>query len=104
MKFLANLVSYVAGIPGGLFSPALAVGAGLGHNLAVLMPSVDPRAVISLELTDTSNLLLPILATVLLARGVSALVCAVPLYRGLAELMLGRALGHGLDQPATSGR
>src|SRR3546814_2488085 len=36
MKWLANLVSYLAGIPGGLFSPALAVGAGLGHDLAML--------------------------------------------------------------------
>lgn len=109
VKLCANLVSYVAGIPGGLFSPALSVGAGLGHNLAVLMPGVDPRAfvllamcayltgvtqapltsaVISLELTDTSNLLLPILATVLLARGVASLVCRKPLYRGLAEQLL----------------
>ncbi len=112
MKLLANLASYVAGIPGGLFSPALAVGAGLGHNLAVLMPGVDPRAfvllgmcayltgvtqapltsaVISLELTDSGDLLLPILATVLIARGVSGLVCRVPIYRGLAELLIGPA-------------
>jgi H+/Cl- antiporter ClcA len=110
MKLLANLASYVAGIPGGLFSPALAVGAGLGHNLSVLMPSVDPSAfvvlgmcayltgvtqapltsaVISLELTDTNGMLLPILATVLLARGVSGLVCHVPIYRGLAEQLVG---------------
>ncbi|CTP90095.1 chloride channel protein [Xanthomonas graminis] len=109
MKLLANLVSYVAGIPGGLFSPALAVGAGVGHNLAVLMPDVDPRtfvllgmcayltgvtqapltsAVISLELTDSSDMLLPILATVLIARGASALVCRTPIYRGLAEQLL----------------
>ena len=116
MKLLANLASYVAGIPGGLFSPALAVGAGLGHNLAVLMPGVDPRAfvllgmcayltgvtqapltsaVISLELTDSGDLLLPILATVLIARGVSGLVCRVPIYRGLAELLMApRAVDH----------
>lgn len=105
MKLLANLVSYVAGIPGGLFSPALAVGAGLGHNLAAIMPSVDERifvllgmcayltgvtqapltsAVISLELTDSSDMLLPILATVLIARGVSGLVCRVPIYKAMA--------------------
>ncbi|HYG05627.1 MAG TPA: chloride channel protein [Stenotrophomonas sp.] len=108
MKLLANLVSNLAGIPGGLFSPALAVGAGLGHNLAVVMPGVDPRAlvllgmcgyltgvtqapltsaVISLELTDSSGLLLPILATALLARAMSGLVCRVPIYRGLAEVL-----------------
>lgn len=106
MKFAANLVSYVAGIPGGLFSPALAVGAGIGHNLAVLLPGVDPAAVvvlgmcayltgvtqapltsavISLELTDTSDMLLPILAAVLLARFASSWVCHVPIYRALAE-------------------
>jgi H+/Cl- antiporter ClcA len=109
MKLLANLVSYVAGIPGGLFSPALAVGAGLGHNLAALMPSVDERifvllgmcayltgvtqapltsAVISLELTDSSDMLLPILATVLIARGVSGLVCRVPIYKAMAEQLV----------------
>lgn len=113
MKLVANLASYVAGIPGGLFSPALAVGAGLGHNLSVLMPAVDPRAfvllgmcayltgvtqapltsaVISLELTDTSDMLLPILATVLIARAVSGLVCRVPIYRGLAELLMPAAV------------
>jgi len=121
MKLLANLASYVAGIPGGLFSPALAVGAGLGHNLSALMPSVDPgafvvlgmcayltgvtqapltSAVISLELTDTNGMLLPILATVLLARGISGLVCHVPIYRGLAKLLTaGQA-----SPPASSGR
>ncbi|KAG1079525.1 hypothetical protein G6F35_014983 [Rhizopus arrhizus] len=73
------------------------------------MPGVDPRAfvllgmcayltgvtqapltsaVISLELTDSGDLLLPILATVLIARGVSGLVCRVPIYRGLAELLM----------------
>lgn len=123
MKLLANLASYVAGIPGGLFSPALAVGAGLGHNLSVLMPSVDPSAfvvlgmcayltgvtqapltsaVISLELTDTNGMLLPILTTVLLARGVSGLVCHVPIYRGLAEQLIGgeqAAAQAGAAQP-----
>jgi len=109
MKLLANLVSYVAGIPGGLFSPALAAGAGLGHNLAAIMPSVDERifvllgmcayltgvtqapltsAVISLELTDSSDMLLPILATVLIARGVSGLVCRVPIYKAMAEQLV----------------
>ena len=109
VKFAANLVSYLAGIPGGLFSPALAVGAGLGHNIAALLPGVDPTAivllgmcgyltgvtqapltsaVISMELTDNSDMLLPILATVLLARGASALVCHTPVYKALALRLL----------------
>ncbi|RZZ90291.1 chloride channel protein [Pseudoxanthomonas winnipegensis] len=109
MKFAANLVSYVAGIPGGLFSPALAVGAGIGHNLAVLLPGVDPSSmvllgmcayltgvtqapltssIICLELTDNSDMMLPILATALLARGASALVCRKPVYKALADRLL----------------
>lgn len=125
MKLVANLVSYVAGIPGGLFSPALAVGAGLGHDLAGLLPGVDPTAivvlgmcgyltgvtqapltsaVISLELTDTGTLLLPILATALLARAVSALVCRTPIYRGLAnQLSAGAEAGASVAGPVSRG-
>lgn len=109
VKFLANLVSYVAGIPGGLFSPALAVGAGLGHNLSLLLPAAPASAlvllgmcgylagvtqapltaaVISMELTDNQDMLLPILATVLLARTASSLVCPLPIYKALALRLL----------------
>jgi len=45
-------------------------------------------AVISLELTDSGDLLLPILVTVLFARAMSGWVCRVPIYRGLAEQLL----------------
>ena len=112
MKWVANLLSYIAGIPGGIFSSALAVGAGIGYNLSVFLPNADTHtivllgmcayltgvtqapltsAVISMELTDTGELLLPVLATVLLARTVSALVCRSPIYRGMADLMLASA-------------
>ncbi|MEO6138548.1 MAG: chloride channel protein [Luteimonas sp.] len=105
VKLIANLLSSLAGIPGGLFSPALAVGAGFGHNLTVLLPEVKPTAVvllgmsaylagvtqapltsavITMEMTDNNEMLLPILATVLIARGFSALVCHVPVYKALA--------------------
>jgi H+/Cl- antiporter ClcA len=119
-KFAANLVSYLAGIPGGLFSPALAVGAGLGHNLTPLLPGVAPTAmvllgmcayltgvtqapltsaVISMELTDDSGMLLPILATVMVARGVSSLVCHQPVYKALAERLLPTAQPSVPDLP-----
>ncbi|KAF1711233.1 chloride channel protein [Pseudoxanthomonas kalamensis DSM 18571] len=121
MKLAANLVSSAAAIPGGLFSPALAVGAGLGHNLSVLMPQVDPRAfvllgmtgylagvtqapltsaVISMELTDSSDMLLPILAVVLLARAMSSLVCRTPIYKAMAQrLLAAAAVPTGDDGP-----
>jgi H+/Cl- antiporter ClcA len=107
--FPALGVGFVAGVPAGGVRRALAVGAGLGHNLAALLPGVDPTAivllgmcgyltgvtqapltsaVISMELTDNSSMLLPILATVLLARGASTLVCHTPVYKALALRLL----------------
>ena len=110
-KFGANVVSYLAGIPGGLFSPALAVGAGIGDNLGMLFPGVDPAAVvllgmaaylagvtqapltsavITMELTDNHMLLLPILAAVLIARACSTLLCPMPIYKALAQRLAPR--------------
>ena len=120
VKFAANLASYAAGIPGGLFSPALAVGAGLGHNLSILVPGVDPTAVvllgmcaylagvtqapltsavITMEMTDNNGMLLPILATVLLARGASALVCREPVYKALAMRLMDAERQKPTPQP-----
>ncbi len=108
-KWLANAVSYIAGIPGGIFSPALAVGAGLGANVAVYLPHTDATAVvllgmsgyltgvtqapltaaiISMELTDNHDFVLPILATCLIARTFSTLICKVPVYRAFADRLL----------------
>ncbi len=110
-KFVANLASYLAGIPGGLFSPALAVGAGIGDNLAALFPQTDASAVvllgmcaylsgvtqapltsavISIELTDNNELMLPILAATLLASGASKLMCRTPIYKALAQRLAPR--------------
>lgn len=106
MKLLANVASYWANIPGGLFSPALAVGAGLGHNLSLLIPGAPVSAVvllgmaaylsgvtqspltstvISMELTANQAMVIPILATCLLARAASGLVCRTPVYRAFAD-------------------
>ena len=35
-KFLAGLLSMVSGIPGGIFAPSLAVGAGIGSSLGLI--------------------------------------------------------------------
>lgn len=120
VKLIANLLSSLAGIPGGLFSPALAVGAGLGHNISALLPAVAPNAVvllgmaaylsgvtqapltaavITMEMTDNNQMLLPILATVLVARGVSALVCHVPVYKALAQRLIATAADAPQPKP-----
>ncbi len=41
-----------------------------------------------MELTDNTDMLLPILAAVLLARALSSLVCRQPIYRALAQRLL----------------
>lgn len=108
-KLIANIVSYWAGIPGGIFSPALAVGAGLGHNIAYLIPNapVDAvvllgmaaylagvtqspltSAIISMELTNNQAMVIPILAVCLIARASSALFCHTPVYRAFAQKLM----------------
>lgn len=109
LKLTANTLSYWAGIPGGIFSPALAVGAGMGHTLAGLLPSVDAAAVvllgmagflagvtqtpitaavISLELTSNDSMVIPIMAVCLLARAMSTVVCHKPVYRAIADRLI----------------
>lgn len=108
-KWLANVVSYAAGIPGGIFSPALAVGAGIGADLAPWLPHTEATsvillgmsaylagvtqapltsAVISMELTDNHDFVLPIMAACLLGRTFSSLVCKTPIYRAFAQRLL----------------
>lgn len=112
LKMLATVVSYISGIPGGIFAPSLAVGAGFGMNLAELLPYAPPGAVvllgmvgyfagvvqapitafvIVLEMTGNNNMVLPLMATAIIGSGTSRLVCPKPLYKALAERFLERA-------------
>ncbi len=105
-KFLATLVSYLSGIPGGIFAPSLATGAGLGASLSHLMTAVPAGTVVMLgmaayfagvtqapmttfiivmEMTDGHSLVFPLMATALVAHGISRLICHEPLYKALAE-------------------
>lgn len=38
-KFMATLTAYFSGLPGGIFAPALSIGAGIGQDLAQLLPA-----------------------------------------------------------------
>ena len=109
LKFLATVISYISGIPGGLFAPSLSVGAALGAWLAHFMPS-EPEgaivllgmvayfsgvvqapitsAIIVMEMTDNQGLTIPLMATAFLAFGVSRLVCRRPIYGALARRFL----------------
>jgi H+/Cl- antiporter ClcA len=112
LKFLATLCSSVSGIPGGIFSPSLAIGAGLGADIARLFPDVDIGAlmllgmvgylagvvqapitafVIVTELTNNRAMLMPLMLTALIAHGTARLICPDGIYHALARNLLSAA-------------
>ncbi len=105
LKALATLASYATGIPGGIFAPSLAVGAGLGGTLTQFLPYAPGGAIVLLsmaayfagvvqapltalvivsEMTGNRDLTLPLMAVALTGRAASALVCRESLYRALS--------------------
>jgi H+/Cl- antiporter ClcA len=109
MKLAATLISYASGIPGGIFAPSLAIGAGLGRTIAHMLPAVPAGAVVLLgmvayfsgvvqapitaavivmEMTDNQQMTVPLMAASFLAYGVSRVVCPQALYGALAERFL----------------
>jgi len=105
-KILATVASYLSGIPGGIFAPSLASGAGLGSDLAALFPAELASTIVILgmvgyfsgvvqtpitafvivmEMTDNQDLVLALMATSMIATGASKLICKKPIYFALAE-------------------
>ena len=122
-KLAATVISYISGIPGGIFAPSLAIGAGLGAVLSPLVAHTPSAAVVLLgmvgyfagavqapitaavivmEMTDNQAMTVPLLATSLLAYGVSRLICPRPLYSALAERFLGVAKWSGGNAPSSA--
>jgi len=109
LKILATVISYWSGIPGGIFSPTLSIGAGIGAEISTWFPSVSTPLVILLgmaayfsgvvqtpitaailivEMTDNVYLLLPLMAVTLIANGVARYFNNEPIYRALAAEFL----------------
>jgi H+/Cl- antiporter ClcA len=110
-KMLATFVSFISGIPGGLFAPSLSAGAGIGQAVASLVTQADPGAlivigmaayfagvvqapitafVIVMEMTDNHGMVVPLMLATLLATAVSRIICPRPLYKALANNYLAR--------------
>ncbi|MGH6671171.1 MAG: chloride channel protein [Xanthobacteraceae bacterium] len=106
LKFAATTLSTISGIPGGIFSPSLAVGAGLGANVARFFPAAPLGAIILLgmvsyfagvvqapitafvivtEMTQNHNMVLPLMVASLIAYASSRLVCPEGVYHALAK-------------------
>lgn len=104
-KWGAMVVTYMAGIPGGLFSPSLSIGAGLAQwvhaaftwapmaavialcmtgYLAAVTQSPITSFVIVMEMTNGTGMVIPMMATALMASRISAFFTP-PLYEALAQ-------------------
>ncbi|BBC73682.1 chloride channel protein [Altererythrobacter sp. B11] len=104
-KFIASLATAVSGIPGGIFAPSLAVGAGFGNLLAPLFAPQEAGAVVLLgmagyfvgvvrapltaviilsEATGSTAIILPLFATALIGDWTGSQICRARLYHVLA--------------------
>lgn len=108
LKFVATWVTTWAGVPAGVFAPSLAIGGALGNDLAQLTSYANAPTLIALgmaaflaavtqaplsafiivmEMVDGHALVLSMMASAMVASGVSKLISS-PLYPSLAELQL----------------
>ncbi|MEZ0170751.1 chloride channel protein [Microvirga sp. TS319] len=106
LKMAATILSSISGIPGGIFAPSLAVGAGIGANLSALLPGVPVGTlvllgmvgyfagvvqapitsfVIVMEMTDNHAMAIPLMATALLGYGASRFIGTEPIYHALSQ-------------------
>jgi H+/Cl- antiporter ClcA len=108
-KFVASVFTTLSGTPGGIFSPPLAVGAGVGNAMAGLFPGSPTSAIVLLgmaayfvgvvrapltaviilmETTASRGMILPLFATALIADATSALTSRERIYHGLSRAFL----------------
>lgn len=111
-KFLATTFASISGMPGGIFAPSLAVGAGLGSNIAPLFHGAPLPAIMLLgmvsyfagvvqapitafvivtEMTDNHAMVVPLMAAALIAHASSRLICKEGVYHALAKGFIDRA-------------
>ena len=112
LKFLATTLASISGMPGGIFSPSLAVGAGLGSDIAQLFHDAPLPAIMLLgmvsyfagvvqapitafvivtEMTDNHAMVVPVMTAALIAHASSRLICKEGVYHALAKGFIERA-------------
>ena len=112
LKLLATTFAAISGIPGGIFSPSLAVGAGIGSNIASFFQDAPLGAIMLLgmvsyfagvvqapitafvivtEMTDNHGMVVPLMAAALIAHVTSRMICEEGIYHALANGFIERA-------------
>jgi H+/Cl- antiporter ClcA len=125
LKFCATWFSAWSGVPAGVFAPSLAIGAGIGHDIALMTGVSQQEAIplialgmvsflaattagpitafiIVMEMVSGHAMVLSLMACALLANGVARLVTQ-PMYWELAA-MLQVPEAHVESAPATKGK
>ena len=112
LRVVATWLAVWSGVPGGIFAPCLAIGAGIGHNVALLAGADAQSAalialgmaaflaavtqapmtsfIIVMEMVDGHAMVLSLMASALVASLVSRSISR-PLYGMLASALLGQA-------------
>lgn len=112
LKLLATTFAAISGVPGGIFSPSLAIGAGIGSNIAAFFHDAPLGAIMLLgmvsyfsgvvqapitafvivtEMTDNHGMVVPLMAAALIAHFVSRMICEEGIYHALAKGFVERA-------------
>jgi len=115
LKLIATLASSISGIPGGIFAPSLAVGAGLGGSIAALLPGAPAQALVVLgmvayfsgvvqapitafvivtEMTNDHALVVPLMLASVIGFATSKLVCPEGVYHALAHNFVAAEAAH----------
>ena len=108
-KFVATTFSAISGIPGGIFAPSLAIGAGIGEDMTLFFHTVPVGALVLIgmvsylagvvqapitsfvivsEMTEDHAMIIPLMVAAVVATAVSRLVCREGLYHALARNFL----------------
>ena len=108
LKLIATMVTAISGIPGGIFSPSLSVGAGvatllqgivgvpigalaimcMAAYLAAVLQAPITAFVIVTEMTGNHALIFPVMMCAVIASFVSKAVCKEGIYHALAHQIL----------------
>ena len=107
LKLLATALTAVSGIPGGIFAPSLAVGAGIGSEVAQLFHGapIAPIMILGMvayfagvvqapitafvivtEMTDNHAMMVPLMATALIASSPAVFDTSISLTLGLLNV------------------